>query len=66
MKNTLLITNEAETTRLMLKDVAFAESPVRNTKAHAGCKCDRWGHPCSGCVEPKAKTPVSPPVKQVE
>ena len=50
MKNTLLLTNEAETTRLMLNDVAFAELPVRDTETQAGRNCDRWGHPCPGCV----------------
>ena len=20
-----------------------------------GCRCDRWGHPCPGCVEPDKK-----------
>ena len=68
MKTTLLLTDEAETNRLMLKDVAFDELPVRDTEAHAGCNCDRWGHPCLGCVDryiiPKAKTPISSPVKQ--
>jgi hypothetical protein len=62
MKTTLLLTNEAETTRLMLNDVAFDELPVRDTEAHAGCNCDRWGHPCPECVDrdivPKAETPV--------
>jgi hypothetical protein len=69
MKNTLSLTDEAEITRLMLKDIACDELPVRNTEAHAGCNCDRWGHPCPGCVnrdiEPKAKTSVLSPVKQV-
>jgi len=50
MENTLLLTDEAETARLMLKNIAFAELPVRDPKAHAGCNCDRWGHPCPGCV----------------
>ena len=50
MKTTLLLTDEAETTRLMLKDVAFDELPVRNIEAQAGCNCDRWGHPRLGCV----------------
>jgi len=44
MKSTLLLTDEAETIRLMLKDVASDELPVRNMEAHAGCNCDRWGH----------------------
>ena len=68
MKATLL-TEKTKTTRLMLKDVAFDELPVRDTGAHAGCKCDRWGHPCPGCVNhdivPKTETPVSSPVETV-
>jgi hypothetical protein len=68
MKNTLLLTEEAEINRLMLKHVAFDEVAVRDGEAHAGCKCDRWGHPCPGCVNPetvsKAKSPVSSPVEQ--
>jgi hypothetical protein len=48
MKPTLLLSDEAETTRLMLKDIP----PVRDTKAHERCNCDRWGHPCPGCVNP--------------
>jgi hypothetical protein len=62
MKTTLLLTDEAETNRLMLKDVAFEKLAPRHTEAHAGCNCDRWGHPCTGCVErvvPKAETPFS-------
>jgi hypothetical protein len=66
MKTALLLTDEAET-RLMLKGVALDELVVRDTEAHAGCNCDRWGHPCPGCVNPdvvlKPETPVSPPVK---
>jgi hypothetical protein len=53
MKTALLLTDEAETTRLMLKDVAFDELPVRDTEAHAGCNCDRWGHPCPGSSRPQ-------------
>jgi hypothetical protein len=68
MKTTLWLTNEAETTRLMLNDLAFNELPVRDTEAHAGCNFDRWGHPCPRCVDRdivlKAETPVSSPVKQ--
>jgi hypothetical protein len=33
------------------------------------CNCDRWGHPCPSCVEPKLQTqlvlPTSTPVKQL-
>jgi hypothetical protein len=69
MKNTLLLTEEAETSRLMLKDIARDELPVRNADAHAGCNRDRWGIPVPGASSatsyPKAKTSVSSPVKQV-
>ena len=33
------------------------------------CNCDRWGHPCPNCVEPKIQQqlqlPISLPVKQL-
>ena len=68
MKTTLLLTDETETARLMLKNIAFDELRLRHAEAHAGCNCDRWGHPCPGCVNrdvvPEAETPVSSPVKQ--
>ena len=51
MKTTLLLKDEPKTTRLLLKEVAFAESAARESEGLAGCNCDRWGHPCSGCVE---------------
>ena len=66
MKSTLLLTDEAETIRLMLKDVASDELPVRNMEAHAGCNCDRWGHPRVGCVGATSypnRDPVSSPVE---
>ena len=50
MKPTLLLTNEPETVRLMLKEITFDESSLRDIEARTGCTCDRWGHPCSGCV----------------
>jgi hypothetical protein len=68
MKPTLLLSDEAETTKLTLKDVAFDELPERDAEAHAGCNCDRWGHPCPGCVNPDivpgAETSVSSSVEQ--
>jgi len=68
MKPTLLLIDETETTRLMLKDVPLDELQVRTTEPHVGCNCDRWGHPCPGCVNhdivPGAETPVSSSVKQ--
>ena len=37
-------------------------------KAKAGCNCDRWGHPCPGCVNghamAKAARPFSFPLDE--
>jgi hypothetical protein len=30
------------------------------TGAH-GCRCDRWGHPCPGCLERKPQTRTASP-----
>jgi hypothetical protein len=60
MKTTLFLTDEAETTRLMLKDVAFDELRVTDIEAHAGCNCDRWGHPIPG-----ASTATSYPARRL-
>jgi hypothetical protein len=61
MKTTLLLNDEPKITRLLLKEVAFAESAARESEGLAGCNRDRWGRPCSGCVERttrmKEKTP---------
>jgi hypothetical protein len=35
----------------MLHNVAPSKVTLRETEAVAGCNCDRWGHPCPGCVE---------------
>ena len=38
--------------------------PIRNEheKGEAGCRCDRWGHPCPGCSKPAAAAkPVAAP-----
>ncbi|MGE5214594.1 MAG: hypothetical protein ACM3NN_12990 [Nitrospirota bacterium] len=56
MKTTLLLTEEAETTKLMLKDVAFEDLRVRDSEAHASRNCDRWGHPCPGSRPPPHHT----------
>ena len=70
MKATLLLNDESETARLMLKDVAFDLVKVRETEAVAGCNCDRWGHPCPRCdereVQMKAQVPISSPAKRMK
>jgi hypothetical protein len=37
------------------------ESDVRSDRGAHGCRCDRWGHPCPGCVERKLQTRITPP-----
>jgi hypothetical protein len=61
MKMTLLLNDEPKTTRLLLKEVAFAESAARENEDLAGRNCDRWGHPCSGCVERTIRTEKETP-----
>ena len=68
MKTILLLHDEATQPTQLLRNALPAKARVRETEAVAGCNCDRWGHPCPGCVNhdiaPKAETPVSSPVKQ--
>jgi len=51
MKPTLLLNDEPETMRLMLEKVMFGGVATPESEARAGCNCDRWGHPCPGCLE---------------
>ncbi len=53
MKATLLLSDEPETVRLMLKEITSGGVAVRQNEARAGCNCDRWGHPCVGSLERK-------------
>jgi hypothetical protein len=53
MKRTLLLNDEPETVRLMLKELTSGGMAVRENEARAGCNCDRWGHPCAGYLDRK-------------
>ena len=68
MKPTPLLSDEPQTARLMLKEFTSAVATVRESEARAGRNCDRWGHPCAGCLErqeqTKADVPISSAVKQ--
>ena len=68
MKTTLFLSDEREAARRMSKEFASGELTVRENEAHAGCNCDRWGHPCPGCADhnipTKAATTASSTVKQ--
>jgi hypothetical protein len=54
----------------MLNDVAFDPLRMRETEAHAGSKCDRWGHPCPGCndrrLQPGGGRLISPEPKETK
>ena len=56
MKQTLLLNDDLETVRPTLKDVTSGGVAVRESEDHAGCNCDRWGHPCPGCSKSKSQT----------
>jgi hypothetical protein len=66
MKPTLLLNDEPEIVRLLLEEVTSHGMAVRENEARAGCNCDRWGHPCAGCLDRKkpkeAGAPISSPV----
>jgi len=68
MKTTFFLSDEREAARLMLKEGVSGELEVRETEPRAGCNCDRWGHPCPGCVDhnisAKADIMISSKVKQ--
>ncbi len=68
MKTILLLHDEATQPTQLLRNALPAKFPVRETEAVAGCNCDRWGHPCPGCVEriaqPAPELPISMPTKK--
>jgi hypothetical protein len=68
MKTILLLHDEATRPTQLLQDTVPTKAPFRETKPVANCNCDRWGHPCPGCVErivqPKAELPISLPTKK--
>jgi hypothetical protein len=67
MKPTFLLSDEPETMRLMLQEVTSGDVAVPESEARAGCNCDRWGHPCPGCLEhnkpEEADAPISSAIK---
>jgi hypothetical protein len=63
MKTILSLHDETTQPTQLLHDTVRARLPLHETEAVAGCNCDRWGHPCAGCVEhvaqPKPELPIS-------
>lgn len=68
MKTTLLLNDEVIEAKRLLQNPLATKVPVGEAEAVAGCNCDRWGHPCPGCVEhtgqPKVQLPISVPVNK--
>jgi hypothetical protein len=68
MKTILLLHDEATESTQLLQDTVPTDGPFRETKVVAKRNCDRWGHPCAGCVEqvtkPKREFPSSMPTKK--
>jgi hypothetical protein len=66
MKTILLLHDEATQPTQLLQDTVSKKISFREAKAN--CNCDRWGHPCPGCVEhivqPKPELPISIPTKK--
>jgi hypothetical protein len=51
MKTILLLHDETRQPTQLLRDALPAKIPVRETETIPSRSCDRWGHPCPGCVE---------------
>jgi hypothetical protein len=69
MKTILLLHDEARRPTRLLQNAVPARVPIREIETVASCNCDRWGHPCPGCVErvvvqPKPDLPISIPTKK--
>jgi hypothetical protein len=69
MKRILLLHDEARQPTRLLQNAVPARVPIREIETVASCNCDRWGHPCPGCVErvvvqPKPDLPISIPTKK--
>jgi len=69
MKPILFLQDQAAPPTQLLQDWVYAKVSFRETEAVAGCNCDRWGHPCPGCVErvvePAAELPICTEQKEV-
>ncbi len=63
MKTILLLHDEATPTQL-LQNALPTKVPGRESEAVAGCNCDRWGHPCPGCVERPRPLPATRVIAQ--
>ncbi len=51
MNTTLVLEEKTEPADRVPRDLLRRR--INEDDATPGCTCDRWGHPCPGCVEPK-------------
>ena len=51
MEKILLLNDEATRPTHLLQNAVPAKVPIGEIETVAACNCDRWGHPCPGCVE---------------
>jgi hypothetical protein len=69
MKTILLLHDEARRPTRLLQNADPTRVPIREIETVVSCNCDRWGHPCPGCVErvvvqPRPDLPISIPTKK--
>ena len=69
MKTILLLRRRSQTAHAAYCETrCLPSSRSARPRAVAGCNCDRWGHPCPGCVEriaqPAPELPISMPTKK--
>ena len=44
------------------RHVSITAEQVDASAEVRGCRCDRWGHPCPGCLEPQAASNQKPAI----
>ncbi|HEU0207579.1 MAG TPA: hypothetical protein VFQ78_01240 [Candidatus Udaeobacter sp.] len=54
MKTILLLEDGKTRAELTLQNADYTTRFLPEPEGVAGCNCDRWGHPCSGCVNANA------------
>ena len=68
MEKILLLNDEAKRSKHLLQNAVPARGSLGEIETVAACNCDRWGHPCPGCVEriaqPAPELPISMPTKK--
>ena len=68
MEKILLLNDEAKRSKHLLQNAVPARRSLGEIKTVAACNCDRWGHPCPGCVEQITQSapelPISMPTKK--